>query len=100
MPWFVLQHRPGPAVPAGTSVFDHPGFAEHAAFLRRRLADGTLVAAGPLQDAPGEGMTVLRASSPEAAAALATEDDQSVVAGVLTVAVRPWNVLLTTVAGD
>jgi len=99
MLWFVLQHRAGPAVVAGTSLFDHhPGFAEHGAFLRRRVADGTLIAAGPLADADGEGMTVLRAESLEAAVALATEDDRSVAAGVLTVAVRPWRVLMSTVA--
>ena len=97
MLWFVLQHRAGPAVAAGTSLFDHPGFAEHGAFLRRRVADGTLVAAEPLADADGEGMTVLRAESLEAAVALATEDDRSVATGVLTVAVRPWRVLMSTV---
>jgi uncharacterized protein YciI len=92
--WYVLQHRPGPALPADQSVFDHPGFAEHVAFLQRRIAAGELVAAGPLADEDGAGMTVLDVESLDEATRLATLDDQSVVAGVLAVAVRPWNVLM------
>lgn len=93
--WFVLQHTPGPSLVAGGSVFAHPGFGEHVAFLRRRVADGSLVAAGPLSDADGEGMTVLRAESLEAARLLAEEDDRAVATGVLAVRVRPWQVQLT-----
>jgi hypothetical protein len=33
--WFVMQHSPGPALKDGGSVFAHPGFAEHVAFLKR-----------------------------------------------------------------
>ena len=92
--WYVLLHTPGPAVTAGQSVFDHPGIGEHYAFLRRRVADGSLVAAGPLADRAGDGMTVLAAPSIDEARRLAEEDDQSVVAGVLRVALRPWQVLM------
>lgn len=93
--WFVLRHRPGAAVAGGSSVFEHPGFAEHGAFLRRRAEDGTLVGAGPLPDTDGEGMTVLRGESLEAVRRLAEEDDGSVVAGVLAVDVQPWQVMMT-----
>jgi uncharacterized protein YciI len=58
---------------------------------------GYLVAAGPLVDRPGEGMTILRlpgADQMERATRLATEDDQSVASGFFTVAVRPWQVML------
>jgi uncharacterized protein YciI len=92
--WYVLQHRPGPSLGAGESVFEHPGFAEHGAFLRRRMAAGQLVAAGPLTDADGDGMTVLEVESYEEAARLATQDDQAVVSGVLAVDIRPWRVLM------
>ncbi|WP_146841227.1 YciI family protein [Cellulomonas composti] len=92
--WFALQHSRGPTVPAGTAVADDPGIAEHYAFLRRRLAAGQLVAAGPLADEPGAGLTVLAVDTLDEAERLATRDDQSVVAGVLTVRVRPWRVVL------
>ncbi len=91
---YVLRHRPGPAVADRQSVFDHPGIADHLAFLRRRMADGSLVAAGPLGEGSGEGMTVLAASSLEAARRLAETDDQSVLAGVLTVDVHDWQVAM------
>jgi uncharacterized protein YciI len=58
---------------------------------------GYLVAAGPLTDRAGEGMTVLRlpgAGRLEAATRLATEDDTSVAGGFLDVTVRPWQVMM------
>jgi uncharacterized protein len=96
--WFVLLHQPGPEVPAGTSVFDHPGIADHYAFLQRRRDDGSLVAAGPLVDTDGEGMTILATDSEQTAWRLAEQDDQSVRDGVLKVTVRPWQVVMAPVA--
>ena len=97
--WFVLLHAPGPAVPDGSRISEHPGFGEHVAFLRRRAADGSLVAAGPLGDADGEGMTVLRVATVAEARRLAEEDDRAVADGVLRVTVRPWHVLMAPGAG-
>ena len=76
------------------SVFEHPGIAEHYAFLQRRMAAGELIAAGPLLDEPGSGMTVLSVADLDTATRLATEDDQAVVGGVLRVEVRPWQVVM------
>ena len=93
--WVALLHRPGPAAPAGAALFADPRFAEHAAFLTRMRDAGYLVAAGPLTDVPGEGMTILRlpgAGQLGRATDLATKDDSSVAGGFLTVAVRPWQV--------
>jgi uncharacterized protein YciI len=91
---FVLLHSPGPAVPEGTSVFDHPGMAEHYAFLQRRAAAGQLVAAGPLTATNGNGMTVLDVADLKEAKRLATEDDLAVARGVLLVRVQPWLVVM------
>jgi uncharacterized protein YciI len=91
---YVLRHRPGPALPGDENVFEHPGIADHLAFLRRRIDDGTLVAAGPLEQGSGQGMTVLAVSSLEEARRLAETDDQSVVAGVLAVHVQGWQVVM------
>ena len=95
--WVVLLHRPGPAAPASGTLFEDPRFAGHFAFLNRMREAGYLVAAGPLPDAAGEGMTILRLPGPgqlSLATRLATEDDTSVSCGFLTVAVRPWQVVL------
>jgi uncharacterized protein YciI len=91
---YVLRHRPGPALAGDESVFDHPGIADHLAFLRRRSDDGSLVAAGPLEQGLGEGMTLLAVSSLAEARRLAETDDSSVVAGVLAVEVRAWQVVM------
>lgn len=56
-----------------------------------------LLAAGPLTDMIGEGMTILRlpgANQIQQATRLATEDDTSVVSGFFTVTVRPWQVMM------
>jgi uncharacterized protein YciI len=91
-----LLHRPGPAAPEGPLVED-PRFGEHVAFLNRMREAGFLVAAGPLADTDGEGMTILRlpgAGQLGTATRLATEDDVSVSVGFLAVTVRPWHVIM------
>jgi uncharacterized protein YciI len=94
--WVALLHRPADPAAAG-SVFADPRFADHLAFLQRMAEAGYLVAAGPLADRPGEGMTVLRLPGPdrlEEATRLAAEDDVSVATGFFTVEVRPWRVVM------
>jgi uncharacterized protein YciI len=93
--WVALMHRPGPA--ATGSLFEDPRFREHFAFLARMREAGYRVAAGPLPDRAGEGMTILRlpgAGRLAEATRLATEDDVSVAIGFLAVTVRPWQVML------
>jgi uncharacterized protein YciI len=95
--WVALLHRPGPAAPATGTLFEDPRFVEHVAFLNRMREAGYLVAAGPLPDAAGEGMTILRLPGTgqlSTATRLATEDDTSVSAGFLAVTVRPWQVVM------
>jgi uncharacterized protein YciI len=94
--WVALLHQPGPGAPTDGTIFDDPRFALHVEFLGRMREAGYLVAAGPLSDEPGAGLTVLRlpgAGQAEMARKLATEDDKSVAGGLLAVTVRPWQVL-------
>jgi uncharacterized protein YciI len=100
--WVALLHRPGAGTPSDESLFAQPDFAEHVGFLRRMHANGYLVAAGPLADEPGAGMTVLRlpgAGRLDEATRLATEDDLSVASGFLEVTVRPWQVMFGGTSG-
>jgi uncharacterized protein YciI len=95
--WVALLHRPGPDAPPDGTVFDDPRFAEHVAFLRRMHEAGHLVAAGPLTDDPGHGMTILRLPGADQllrATQLATQEDKSVATGLLAVTVRPWDVIM------
>ena len=95
--WFALHHRPGPALSDGGSVFAHPLFREHVAFLHRLQKRGWLVAAGPVDAANGEGMAVVKvpAGSGPALEELARRDDASVVGEALAVTVQPWDVRFT-----
>ncbi len=103
--WYALMHKRGPALRDGESMFGHPMFGhpmfgEHAAFLRRMIDRGLLVAAGPLTDVTGSGMAVLKVppSGPDPLdiLELASKDDLSVAGGYLTVEVRPWAVVQFT----
>jgi uncharacterized protein YndB with AHSA1/START domain/uncharacterized protein YciI len=96
--WVALLHRPGPAAPGAGDLVEDPRFGEHVAFISRMRDAGYLVAAGPLADEPGAGMTILRlpgAGQLERAVQLATGDDASVAGGFLAVTVRPWQVMVT-----
>ena len=96
--WYALVHTPGPALPDGASIFAHPSFGEHVAFLQRLHERGLLVAAGPVVPERGEGMTVVRVLSDHGdvdVEQLARTDDRSVVEGVLEVEVRRWSVRFT-----
>jgi uncharacterized protein YciI len=96
--WVALMHRPGPAAPAAGPLLEDPRFAEHVAFLNRMREAGYLIAAGPLADEDGAGMTILRLPGADRlahATALATKDDAAVAGGLLSVTVRPWQVVMS-----
>lgn len=96
--WVVLMHRPGPHAPSDGSVFDDPRFADHVGFLSRMRDEGLLVAAGPMLDELGAGMTILRLRGEgrlDEAAQLATSEDLSVKQGLFEVSVRPWRVMMS-----
>lgn len=96
--WVALMHRPGPQAPTEGSIFEDPRFAGHAQFLSRMHEKGYLVAAGPMLDELGAGMTILRLPGEgrlEEAARLAREDDQSVTGGLFEVSIRPWQVMMS-----
>jgi uncharacterized protein YciI len=94
--WYALVHTPGPLMEAeGGSLFAHPMFGEHVAFLMRLHERGFLVAAGPVFPERGEGMTVIKVEPGHTdidIVELATLDDLAVVGGLLQVDVRPWDV--------
>jgi uncharacterized protein YciI len=95
--WVALLHRPVDNSGGGEAVVRDERFGDHLAFLRRMAEAGYLVAAGPLADRPGEGMTILRLPGEgrlDDATRLATEDDLSVVTGFFAVEVRPWQVVM------
>jgi uncharacterized protein len=95
--WQVLQHTPGPRWDPARRGGEQPGIEQHYAFVAGLLERGLLVAAGPLRDVDGHGMTVTRFPSFGAALHAATREDRSVADGLLAVGVRPWSVVMTVV---
>jgi uncharacterized protein YciI len=97
--WQVLQHTPGPRWDPARRAAEQPGIEQHYAFVAGLLERGLLVAAGPLRDVDGHGMTVTRFASLRAAEHAATREDRSVAGGLLAVRERPWSVVMTVVPG-
>ena len=95
--WQVLQHTPGPRWDPARRAGEQPGIEQHYGFVAGLLERGLLVAAGPLRDVDGHGMTVTRFPSLSAAEHAATQEDRSVAGGLLAVRVRPWSVVMTVV---
>ncbi|MCU1387892.1 MAG: hypothetical protein JWL72_1230, partial [Ilumatobacteraceae bacterium] len=90
--WYVLTHRPANPGLVG-SVFADPRFGEHVAFIQRLAAAGDLIAAGPLPDQPGAGMTVLSTTlRADDVHRMATAEDGSVTGGLFAVQITPWDV--------
>ena len=100
--WFVLSHTAGSETPP-EGVFASPLFAQHIEFLRGLAAQGVLVAAGPLPDTTGAGMTVVHTTNLVEARNVvhaAQHDDGGVTSGLLDVRVRPWQVVMTASDAD
>ena len=90
--WYVLTHRPA-APDLGGAVFADPRFREHVAFIQRMAEAGDLVAAGPLPDEPGAGMTVLSTTlDADAVRRMVNDEDGSVTGGLFVVLITPWDV--------
>lgn len=91
--WAALLHRAKDGV---DNVFTDPRFADHVAFLDQLRERGYLIAAGPLTDESGAGMTIVRVPGHDQLdqiARLATTEDGSVTGGLFWVQVRPWRVI-------
>jgi uncharacterized protein YciI len=84
-------------MPVGRPAVDDPRFPGHVAFLNRMREAGYLIAAGPLAGEDGASMTILRlpgAGQEGLASVLATSEDAAVREGLLSVTVRPWQVIM------
>jgi uncharacterized protein YciI len=83
-----------PAEGQGAEVFDDERFAGHIGFLNLMEDSGYLVAAGPLLDDAGTGMTVLRLPGEDRMEEVErlADVDTSVSSGLFSVRVRPWQV--------
>ena len=83
-----------PAEGQGAAVFEDERFPGHIAFLELMEDSGYLVAAGPMLDEDGAGMTILRLPGEGRLDEIRrmAEVDTSVSSGLFTVRVRPWQV--------
>ncbi len=83
-----------PADGQGAAVFEDERFAGHIAFLNEMEAAGYLVAAGPMLDHDGTGMTILRLPGEGRLDEIErlAQQDTSVSSGLFELTVRPWRV--------
>jgi uncharacterized protein YciI len=83
-----------PADGQGAAVFEDERFAGHIAFLNEMEAARYLVAAGPMLDEDGAGMTILRLPGEGRLGEIEClgQQDASVSSGLFRLTVRPWRV--------
>jgi uncharacterized protein YciI/uncharacterized protein YndB with AHSA1/START domain len=84
-----------PAEGQGAAAFEDERFGGHIAFLNEMEEAGYLVAAGPLLDEDGSGMTVLKLPGEDRIDEIErlANEDASVASGLFDARVRPWRVL-------
>ena len=83
-----------PAEGQGAAAFEDERFPGHIAFLNEMDEAGYLIAAGPMMDEAGAGMTILRLPGEGRLDEIErlAHADASVSSGLFNVAVRPWQV--------
>jgi uncharacterized protein YciI len=83
-----------PAGDQGAAVFEDERFSGHIAFLNQMEEAGYLVAAGPLIEDEGSGMTILRLPGADRQDEIKrlTQTDATVTSGLFNVEIIPWRV--------
>jgi uncharacterized protein YndB with AHSA1/START domain/uncharacterized protein YciI len=83
-----------PAQGQGAAVFEDERFGGHIAFLNQMEEQGYLIAAGPLLDDDGSGMTILKlpGDGRQDEIERLARADTSVSSGLFEVTIRPWRV--------
>lgn len=83
-----------PADGQGAAVFEDERFPGHIAFLNQMEQAGYLIAAGPMIDEEGSGMTILRLPGEDRLDEIErlARADTSVSSGLFELTIRPWRV--------
>jgi uncharacterized protein YciI len=93
--YFVLLHSPGPNWNHDLSLSDQPGIEQHRRYMNELKESGKIILGGPYLDGEGS-MTIFQMGTIEEAR-LAAHGDPAVKAGLLQVAVKTWQVDLSSV---
>ena len=93
---FVMFHTAGPNWVDSLPFTQQPGLMEHVEYMSTFMAGNKLVMGGPFLDNSG-GMMICKAESLEEAQSWA-ENDPTVKKGMLSVEVRPWLSVMSTVS--
>lgn len=91
--WIYFLHPPREDFAETMTAEESAVFAEHFEHLRRLLADGVLILAGPTLGRVNTGVTIIEAET-EAAARTLMDSDPAILRGVVTGELRPMRVSL------
>jgi len=91
--WIYFLHAPRGNFAATMSDTERATFAQHFEYLKRLLADGPLVLAGPTLGEHNTGVAVFEAPD-EAAARGVMEADPAIAGGLMRGELRPFRVSL------
>src|SRR5947209_2099861 len=91
--WIYFIRPPRPDFADTMTGREHAVWSEHFTRLKRLLADGTLVMAGPILDPPNDGIVIFEAPDGESARRIMNEDP-TIASGIATGDLRPIRVSL------
>jgi uncharacterized protein YciI len=91
--WIYFLHPPRDEFAASMTEAEGAAFAVHFEYLKKLLADGVLVLAGPTLGSVNTGIAVFEAPDEEAARAV-MEQDPVIAGGVARGELRPFRVSL------
>jgi len=94
-PLFIVENAKGPAYDRSLGRREQQGWEQHAAFMDRLVAEGTIVLGGPVGDVDEGETTLLVVRAEDEAAARAAFEADPWYESVLHVArVEPWTLWL------
>jgi len=96
---FMILWAPGPAWVLGKTVREQPYWMEHAAFMDRLFANGTVIMGGPFTD--GTGSLVLVEAEEESELRTLFANDPFVVHRIFVLSsLKQWQLFLDARRGD
>jgi uncharacterized protein YciI len=96
VPLFVVINEAGPSWADGVAMRQQAKWSEHAGFINRLMAEGTIVLGGPLTGGPRHRALLIVHAANESSARAALVTDPWISAGILrAVSFEPWEILVS-----
>jgi uncharacterized protein len=90
--YYLVERAKGPSWDHSRGRREQAGWDEHAAYMDRLAAEGTIVLAGPIGEGEGENVLLVMQADGEAAVRARLAEDPWPEGVLRTESIRPWSV--------